>query len=72
MADWPFVRPLWWLPPLGMMEAIEAEPEYRPCNCHELNWRQWVLRYVLGQVWPWQSEEDEPKAEVLEGEGAQP
>ena len=27
MADWLFVRPLWRLPPLGMMEAIEAEPK---------------------------------------------
>jgi hypothetical protein len=27
MADWPFVRLLWWLPPLGMMEATKAEPK---------------------------------------------
>src|SRR3712207_4132698 len=48
MADWPFVRPAWWLPP----EAIEAEPEYRPYNYQEPDWRQWVPRYVVDQVWP--------------------
>ena len=63
MADWPFVRPLWWLPPLGMMEATKAEPEYRPYNYQEPDWRQWVPRYVLGQHWPWRSDEAEAEAE---------
>ena len=70
MADWPFVRPAWWLPPPGMMAAIEAEPEYRPYNYQEPDWRQWVPRYVVGQHWPWRSEEAQAEAEVPEGEGA--
>jgi hypothetical protein len=69
VADWPFVRPAWWLPPPGMMAAIEAEPEYKPYNYQEPDWRQWVPRYVVGQHWPWRSNETE--VDMPEGEGAQ-
>jgi hypothetical protein len=71
VADWPFVRPAWWLPPPGMMAAIEAEPEYRPYNYQEPDWRQWVPRYVVGQHWPWRGDEAQAEAEVPE-EGKAP
>jgi hypothetical protein len=71
MADWPFVRPAWWLPPPGMMEAIEAEPEYRLYNYQEPDWRQWVPRYVVGQHWPWRSDGAQPEEVATDGEGAQ-
>ena len=71
MADWPFVRLAWWLPPPGMMEAIEAKPEYRPYNYQEPDWRQWVPRYVPGQIWPWRSDGAQPEEVATDGEGAQ-
>jgi hypothetical protein len=53
-----------------MMEAIEAEPEYRSYNYQEPDWRQWVPRYVPGQHWPWRS--DSLRSEVATDEkGAQ-
>ena len=30
MADWPFERPSWWLPPPGMLETMAAQPTNRP------------------------------------------
>ena len=69
MADWPFGRPPRWLPPPGMLEAIAAEPAYKPYDHREPDWRRWWPGYVLGRPWPWRADADagappEPAAEA--------
>jgi hypothetical protein len=62
MADWPFERPAWWLPPPEMLAAIEAEPVSKPYGYQEPDWRQWAPRYVPGRAWPWRNGDAAPPA----------
>jgi hypothetical protein len=72
MADWPFARPAWWLPPPGMLAAIEVEPTCRPYGYQEPDWRRWWPGYVLGRRWPWRTADASTPEPDADGPGATP
>jgi phage terminase Nu1 subunit (DNA packaging protein) len=72
MADWPFARPAWWLPPPGMLAAIAAEPAVLPYGYRELDWRRWWPGYVLGRRWPWRTADASTPEPDADGPGATP
>jgi phage terminase Nu1 subunit (DNA packaging protein) len=55
--DWPPYRPDWWRPPPGLLEAIRAEPTYKPYDHREPDWRRWwPVPYEPGRPWPWRDD----------------
>jgi hypothetical protein len=60
VADWPTERPLWWVPPPGMLEAVIVEPTTIPYGYVEPDWRRWVPPYVPGRPWPWRDDDYRP------------
>jgi hypothetical protein len=70
-ADWPRDRPAGWRPPPGMLEAIRAEPAYKPYDYREPDWRQgWPAPYVPGRPWPWWADRAEPAAHTPDRSGS--
>jgi hypothetical protein len=54
-ADWPTSPPDWWLPPPGMVEAMQAEPRIPPPGYRSPDLSHLMAPYVLGHPWPWRN-----------------